>query len=46
MLPFFVVDGFSCVSAYWETVTCVLNITDNPTEQSIYRLKFIDEESG
>ncbi|XP_068570122.1 interleukin-21 receptor-like [Cebidichthys violaceus] len=40
------VDGFSCVSAYWDTVTCVLNITGNPVGQSntTYSLKFIEFE--
>ncbi|XP_049438883.1 interleukin-21 receptor-like [Epinephelus fuscoguttatus] len=38
------VDGYSCVSAYWNMVTCVLNITDNPVGRSntTYSLKFID----
>ncbi|XP_040900434.1 interleukin-21 receptor-like isoform X3 [Toxotes jaculatrix] len=37
-------DGYSCVSAYWNTITCVLNITGNPVGQSIatYSLKFIE----
>ncbi|XP_044065341.1 interleukin-21 receptor-like [Siniperca chuatsi] len=35
-------DGFSCVTAYWNTITCVLNITGNPVGQSntTYSLKF------
>ncbi|XP_042345045.1 interleukin-21 receptor-like [Plectropomus leopardus] len=38
------VDGYSCVSAYWDTVTCVLNISGNPEEQSntTYSLTFVD----
>ncbi|XP_070767877.1 interleukin-21 receptor-like [Enoplosus armatus] len=38
------VDGYSCVTAYWDTVTCVLNITDNPVGRSntTYSLKFIE----
>ncbi|XP_058504233.1 interleukin 21 receptor, tandem duplicate 2 isoform X2 [Solea solea] len=42
------VDGHSCVSAYWDTVSCVVNITGNPdTEQttSSYSLKFTDKRS-
>ncbi|XP_067367824.1 uncharacterized protein [Channa argus] len=36
------VDTLSCVSAYWDTVSCVLNITGNPVEpfNTTYSLKF------
>ncbi|KAM7421436.1 hypothetical protein PAMA_015529 [Pampus argenteus] len=36
------VDGYSCTSDYWETVTCILNITGNPVGQSntTYYLQF------
>ncbi|KAM9353548.1 uncharacterized protein ABDE67_005933 [Symphorus nematophorus] len=36
------VDGYSCVSAYRDSITCVLNITGNPVEQPTYSLKFTD----
>ncbi|KAA8591829.1 hypothetical protein FQN60_017203, partial [Etheostoma spectabile] len=40
------VDGYSCVTAYWDTITCVLNITGNPVGQAnaTYSLKFIDNQ--
>ncbi|KAM7383019.1 hypothetical protein PAMP_002707 [Pampus punctatissimus] len=36
------VDGYSCTSDYWDTVTCILNITGNPVGQSntTYYLQF------
>ncbi|KAG7474748.1 interleukin-21 receptor-like [Solea senegalensis] len=43
------VDGYSCVSAYWDTVSCVVNITGDPdTEQSnsSYSLKFTENWSN
>nr|XP_046256789.1 interleukin-21 receptor-like [Scatophagus argus] len=38
------VDGYSCVSDYRRTVTCVLNITGNPMEKSNYSLEFSDSD--
>ncbi|XP_035811312.2 interleukin-21 receptor-like isoform X2 [Amphiprion ocellaris] len=37
-------DGLLCVNDYWHTVTCVLNISDNPVRESNsnYSLNFID----
>ncbi|XP_039974259.1 interleukin-21 receptor-like [Xiphias gladius] len=42
------VDGYSCVSAYWDKITCVLNITSTPEGQSnsTYSLKFTDIKKG
>ncbi|XP_035464601.1 interleukin-21 receptor [Scophthalmus maximus] len=42
------VDGYSCVSAYWKTVTCDLNITDSPVGRSntTYSLKFTELRKG
>ncbi|XP_051263485.1 interleukin-21 receptor-like [Dicentrarchus labrax] len=34
------VDGYSCVSDYWDTISCVINITDSPAKQSHYSLNF------
>ncbi|XP_035862652.1 interleukin-4 receptor subunit alpha-like [Sander lucioperca] len=39
------VDGYSCVTAFWNTITCVLNITGNPVgPNTTYSLEFIDNE--
>lgn len=40
--PTCVVDGHSCVSAYWDTVSCVLNITGDSLGPSntTYNLTF------
>ncbi|XP_051812923.1 interleukin-21 receptor-like isoform X2 [Acanthochromis polyacanthus] len=37
-------DGLLCVNDYWDTVTCVLNISGNPVRESnsTYSLNFID----
>ncbi|XP_071325707.1 interleukin-21 receptor-like [Trachinotus anak] len=42
----FRVDGYSCVTSYQDTITCVLNITGNPAEPSntTYSLKFSGNE--
>ncbi|XP_034731166.1 interleukin-4 receptor subunit alpha-like [Etheostoma cragini] len=42
------VDGYSCVTAFWNTITCVLNITGDPVGQSnaTYTLKFINKEEN
>ncbi|XP_026173162.1 interleukin-21 receptor-like [Mastacembelus armatus] len=38
------VGGHSCMSAYWDTITCDINITDDTVEPSsnTYTLKFTD----
>ncbi|XP_056261996.1 interleukin-21 receptor-like [Pseudoliparis swirei] len=40
------VGGYSCVSAYWDSVTCVLNITGHPVGQfnTSYSLTFMESE--
>ncbi|KAK5922047.1 hypothetical protein CgunFtcFv8_019352 [Champsocephalus gunnari] len=40
------VDGYSCVSSYWDTVTCVVNITGIPVGQTntSYNLTFTDTD--
>ncbi|KAM8826539.1 interleukin-21 receptor-like [Synchiropus picturatus] len=38
----FTVDGFACVSSYWDTVSCVLNITHN--NEIGFTLRFSQEE--
>ncbi|XP_034384707.1 interleukin 21 receptor, tandem duplicate 2 [Cyclopterus lumpus] len=41
----FTVGGYSCVSGYWDTVTCVVNITGDPVGLlDTYSLTFIESE--
>ncbi|KAM3613668.1 uncharacterized protein V6R79_003267 [Siganus canaliculatus] len=37
------VDGYLCVSTYWDTVSCDLSITDSSEQQQTYSLKFTEE---
>ncbi|KAG7216517.1 hypothetical protein INR49_002004 [Caranx melampygus] len=43
----FRVDGYSCVSTYWKSITCVLNITSNPAgpPDTNFSLKFFNNKA-